>query len=166
MPINLVIGITEPRGFQPLYFEESPVSYGNVAVAAAIMCKNDNLNPCEAWVLAAQDAFPTSPSSQKKGCPRGAFLGLCSKGMVRDVSKGNYSRSVLNSGYAVKAVQILQALDGQVLDRNRLWDAVMAETEKQIRHNCQMDVVLALWAEGLIEPSSPALCSTHKPDRA
>ena len=85
---------------------------------------------------------------------------------MRGVSKGSYSRSVLNSGYAVKAVQILQALDGQVLDRNGLWDAVMAETGKQIQHNYQMDVVLALWAEGLIEPSSPALCSTYRPDCA
>ena len=45
------------------------MSYGNVAVAAAIMCKNDKLNPCEAWFLAAQDGFPTSPSSQKKAAP-------------------------------------------------------------------------------------------------
>lgn len=127
------------------------MSYGNVAVAAAIMCKNDKLNPCEAWFLAAQDGFPTSPSSQKKGCPRGAFLGLCSEGLVRGVSKGSYSRSVLNSGYAVTAVEILQTPDGQRLDRNGLWEAVMAKTGKQIQHNYQMDVVLALWDKQLID---------------
>jgi hypothetical protein len=151
MPIKLVIGITELRGFQPLYFGEYPVSYGNVAVAAAIMCENDKLAPCEAWVLAAQDGFPTSPSSQKKGCPKSAFLGLCGKGLVRGVSKGKYSRSVLNSCYAVTAVEILQTLDGQRLDRNELWDAVMAKTGKQIQHNYQMDVVLALWDKQLID---------------
>ena len=127
------------------------MSYGDVAIAAAIMCENDKMDPCVAWVLAAQDGFPTSPSSQKKGCPKSAFLGLCGKGLVRGVSKGNYSLSVLNSGYAVTAVEILQTLDGQKLDRNGLWDAVMAKTEKQIRHNYQMDVVLALWDKQLID---------------
>lgn len=125
--------------------------YGDVAVAAAKMCNSNKLDPCEAWVLAAQNGFPTSPSSQKKGCPRGAFLGLCNEGLVRGVSKGKYSRSVLNSCYAVTAVEILQTLDGQRLDRNELWDAVMAKTGKQIQHNYQMDVVLALWDKQLID---------------
>ncbi|MGY3923920.1 hypothetical protein LA366_06420 [Aeromonas jandaei] len=124
------------------------MDYGKVAVAAARMCENDTLNPCDAWFLAVQGA---SLSSQKKSCPRGAFLGLCSEGLVRGVSKGSYSRSVLNRGYAVTAVEILQTLDGQRLDRNGLWDAVMAKTEKQIRHNNQMDVVLALWDKQLID---------------
>ncbi|PKQ71402.1 DUF6979 family protein [Aeromonas sobria] len=141
------------------------MDYGNAAVTAAKMCENGKLAPRDAWVLAVKDEGGSS-SSQEKSCPKSAFLGLCGKGLVRGVSKGNYSRSVLNSCYAVTAVQILQSLDGQRLDRSGLWDAVMARTGKQIRHNCQMDVVLALWAEGIIEPSSPALCATYKHDCA
>lgn len=126
------------------------MDYGKAAVTAAKMCENDNLTPRDAWILAVKDEGG-STSSQEKSCPESAFLGLCGKGLVRGVSKGNYSRSVLNSGYAVTAVEILQTLDGQRLDRNGLWDAVMAKTEKQIRHNNQMDVVLALWDKQLID---------------
>ncbi|WP_110302993.1 DUF6979 family protein [Aeromonas veronii] len=126
------------------------MNYGNAAVTAAKMCENGKLAPRDAWALAVKDAGGSS-SSQEKSCPKSAFLGLCSKGLVRGVSEGNYSRSVLNSCYAVTAVQILQSLDGQRPDRNGLWDAVMAKTGKQIQHNYQMDVVLALWDKQLID---------------
>lgn len=126
------------------------MDYGNAAVTAAKMCESGKLAPRDAWVLAVKDAGGSS-SSQEKSCPKSAFLGLCGRGLVRGVIKGNYSRSVLNSCYAVTAVQILRKLDGQRLDRNVLWDAVMAKTGKQIQHNYQMDVVLALWDKQLID---------------
>ncbi|MBW3761389.1 hypothetical protein GL264_11325 [Aeromonas jandaei] len=126
------------------------MDYGKAAVTAAKMCENGNLAPRDAWGLAVKDEGG-STSSQEKSCPKSAFLGLCSEGLVRGVSKGKYSRSVLNSCYAVTAVEILQTPDGQRLDRNGLWEAVMAKTGKQIQHNYQMDVVLALWDKQLID---------------
>lgn len=62
------------------------MGYGDVAIKAVLMCKSDDqYNPCDAWVLAVQEHYPSSQSAQLKGCPKGAFLGLCSEGLVHHV---------------------------------------------------------------------------------
>lgn len=129
------------------------MGYGDVAVTAVMMCKEKKLNPCDAWVLAAREHFPASLSAQKKGCPKGAFLGLCSEGWIPHVPKKCYSRAVQNWGYAVKAVRILQVHPhAELPNPTQLWSAVMAKVGKEIVPNGQMDVVLGLWAAGLIVP--------------
>jgi hypothetical protein len=46
-------------------------------------------------------------SAQKKGCPRGAFLGLCEEGLVKGIPAGNYTTSKDNKAYAVRAAELL-----------------------------------------------------------
>jgi hypothetical protein len=91
--------------------------------------------------------YPTSPTSRKKGCPRGALLGPCEEGLVKGIRPGNYTASKDNKLYAVRAAALLN--EG---DRKRpvgeLWRAVSNDPEKA--HNQQMDVVLALWKNDLI----------------
>lgn len=71
------------------------MGYGDVAIKAVLMCKSDDqYNPCDAWALAAQEHYPSSQSAQLKGCPKGAFLGLCSEGLVRGISRRRYSRAI------------------------------------------------------------------------
>jgi hypothetical protein len=96
-----------------------------------------------------------SQSSQTTSCPKGAYLGLCSEGMVKGVRPGKYTHSIKNKKYAVDAVLALR-----LSQRNRgnpslagdprgLWNTIMGGVEKQ--ENGQMDVVIALWKDGLLE---------------
>jgi len=91
--------------------------------------------------------YPTSPTARKKGCPRGAYLGLCEEGMVKGIPPGHYTSPKDNKAYAVRAVALL-AEGRQSWSTSALWHAVTNDPEKL--HNSQMDVVMALWKNGLI----------------
>ena len=124
--------------------------YGEAAVCAAKLCQDNRHDPVEAWRLAVQEYIATQ-SGRAKGCPKGAFLGLCSRGKILGINPGNYSRSVDNRDYALTAVKILQEQSGVAeLSAPELWDKVMTRHNKSIVPNGQMEVVLALWHEGLI----------------
>jgi len=122
--------------------------YGAVAVAA-VKLAHGGLDPVGAWAKAALAIFPHSPSQQDKGCPKGAFLGLCQEGLVAGVQAGTYTRSADNKGYAIRAIELL-ASDPSLSESGpkALWDQVMQGVSKS--HNGQMDVVLALWRNGLL----------------
>lgn len=123
--------------------------YGQAAVLAATNCKNSfDKNPINAWKAAVNEIFPNSVSSKTKGCPKGAFLGLCEEGMVKGVPKGSFTRSVDNKRYAVDAVAELKRNPEFANDPRGLWEAVMMGVVK--KENSQMSVVIALWDEGLI----------------
>lgn len=72
---------------------------------------------------------------------------MCEEGLVKGVPSGNYTRGTLNKEYAVNAVRILK-VNNRKFSSEELWSAVMQENKKT--SNSQMDVVLALWGEGLI----------------
>jgi len=91
--------------------------------------------------------YPTSTSARKKGCPRGAFLGLCEDGLVKGIPAGQYTAAKDNKACAVRAAELLSE-GTQRLSISELWRAVTDDPEKA--HNSQMDVVLALWKNGLI----------------
>lgn len=61
----------------------------------------------EIWSKSAKEIFETK-SSQEKNCPKCAFLGLCENGFVKGIPKGNYTKSVKNKEYALKAIEILK----------------------------------------------------------
>jgi hypothetical protein len=71
---------------------------------------------------------------------------LCEAGLVQGIPTGIYiekSGSQKNKGYAVQAIEVLQGRPELSEDKLGLWRAVMCG--KEISHNSQMDVVLALW---------------------
>ena len=122
--------------------------YGDVAVGATELARG-GLQPSEAWEEATRTIFPHSQSLQDKGCPRGAFLGLCEDGRVAGVPAGTYTRSRDNKGYALRAVELLAAEPGLAdAGPKALWERVMDGQPKA--YNSQMDVVLALWQRGLL----------------
>ena len=93
--------------------------------------------------------FLTQKASREKGCPRIAYLGLCSEGMVKGVLRSNYVKpSSLNKAYAVKAVRLLRSDPLLAEDKRELWNRVQNGNKKA--ENNQMDVVLSLWKENLI----------------
>lgn len=124
--------------------------YGQSAIEAAKLCQqNGHLSPKTAWEQAVTNLFDTS-ASRKKGCPRNAFLGLCEEGLVRDIPAGNYTGSVKNKRYALRAVSFLRQDARLADDLEHLWKMVMAGEDEPKSHNQQMEVVAALWKQGLI----------------
>lgn len=124
--------------------------YGEAAVMAVQFLEQGvTSDPADAWEKAVCKLFPTSSALQNKGCPKGAFLGLCSDGLVAGIPEGEYSRSNKNKRYAVKAVEILRANKFIASQPELLWKKVAGST---IGHNHQMDVVVSLWGSNLVRP--------------
>lgn len=124
--------------------------YGDVALRAVEKIRGGTVSsPGAAWDEAAREIFPGRVFRQKKGCPRGAFLGLCDEGVVLGVPAGTYTRSIDNKAYALRAVELLRLVpELAVQGRRALWNRVEA---KAMSHNSQMDVVLALHQNGLLK---------------
>lgn len=127
------------------------MAYDKVALIATTKIAENNVEPEQAWLSAAQEVFKDKRASIEKGCPKGAFLGLCEEGHINGVPKGQYTKSKLNKQYAIKAVEILKSQSGK-LDAKVLWSEVLiglgADPNK--KHNGQMEVVLSLWDNNLI----------------
>jgi hypothetical protein len=123
--------------------------YGIAAVEAVrSIHRHEHKQPRLAWDAATARIFGAGNSSQRKGCPRDAFLSLCEVGLIAGVPPGSYTRSVKNKRYALDAISILNERPLLARDPERLWRSVMRGEEKV--HNSQMDVVIALWNNNFI----------------
>lgn len=122
--------------------------YGEAAIKSVnAMISNKGNNPADVWYFITSDIFGEGTASQKKGCPRNTFLALCEEGMIKGIPKGNYTRSMKNKEYAIKAINVLKKNPDLVNDSKTLWYEVVDELKS---HNGQMDVVIALWKNGYI----------------
>ena len=112
--------------------------YGQVALLATEYIQKGQ-SAEQAWENASCELLVKGSSSQIKGCPKGAFMGLFSK----DQSKRNGKNAV----YAQKALSILKNNPNHKYSKSELWSLVVNEP---IKHNAQMDVVMTLWDHNLI----------------
>lgn len=101
--------------------------YGQAALdAVALLTRGKALDPADAWSKATSIMFGKGASSQKKSCPRNAFLGLCDAGLVKGILPGNSTTSIDNSSYAVAGAHLLRANPGmRVVGANVLWNRIM-----------------------------------------
>jgi hypothetical protein len=127
-------------------------AYGSAAISAAHQVCRWSKDPQSAWFDAVTKQFPHSPAAQAKGCPRAAFLALCSDGVVAGIPPGWYTRSKLNRAYAVKAARLLQIDASLAGNRAKLWSECTAP--HIVQENSQLDVVLALWSARLLTPAN------------
>ena len=124
--------------------------FGKAAVrATALMVAGKCGAATEAWQVAVRSEFPGKTDAQRKSCPRPTYLGLCEEGLVVGVKAADCAAGAENKAYAIEAVRLLQG-EPALADAGQaaLWRRVMNGRSKE--HNHQMDVVLALWAEGLV----------------
>ena len=122
--------------------------YGRVAVEAArLLASGSASRPADAWDVAAS-RITTSQASRDKGCPRGAFLGLCEAGLLKGVGPSGGDGGGVNSKYAVQAAKALRANPNLQFDRVELWRQSCLDRRKA--HNGQMDVVVGLSEAGLL----------------
>jgi len=121
--------------------------YGQAAIEAVkLLEKGFCHNPKDAWGH-LQKRFLEKVQQAKKGCPKGAFLGLCEEGLIKGVKEGHYCDSIKNKEYAVKAVEAIKHNPELTNNKSKLWDYVVGSNKAQ---NNQMDVVIALWERGYI----------------
>ena len=119
--------------------------YGDVAARAVeLIGQGKCSSPVSAWKAAAAKVLST-PSMQKKVCPKNTFLGLCEAGLVIGIPSGEYGNPLQNKEYALKAIKILTHTPEMKEDKARLWKAVTGGGKT---HNSQMDVVVRLWNDG------------------
>lgn len=120
--------------------------YSNIAIKSVDDLKKDqSLTPMQAWANNAKYYYPEKISSQKKGCPKSTFLGLCEAGEIIGVRGGSYTRSKLNKQSGLKALALLRSQPK--LSESELWSLISNKT-----HNQQMKVVKALFDHGYIQP--------------
>lgn len=82
--------------------------YGDAAIKATkLYCDRSVPSPNSAWEKAVREVFE-STSSQQKGCPRCAYLGLCEEGEVFGCSKAR-SKAAKKRGLPEKLAQYLEA---------------------------------------------------------
>ena len=123
--------------------------FGRTAIRAReLFVSRKVYDPKEAWNVASQKIL-TSLSTQKKVCPRCAFLGLCEEGMVKGIPEGSYTDSVEDKKYALQGVKALKKDPTLAFNKSALWR--VATEGKDIAHNQQMDVVVELWKKELLD---------------
>jgi hypothetical protein len=120
--------------------------FGQVAVEATKYAIEKDISPVDAWreVIETKNV---SESTKIKGCPRSAYLGLCQEGYVKDINCGDFTKSIKNKIYAINAVKNIPPSE-PIPAKSELWK--IATNGELVAHNGQMNVVIALWKNGLI----------------
>ncbi|MCO7262021.1 DUF6979 family protein [Dickeya zeae] len=127
--------------------------YGETAVAVASAYDSSNKpDPKECWEYSIIQ-ITSSRESQKKGCPKSAFLGLCQDGYVKGIPKGDYlSPDSPNKKYAVAAAYLVLKEPDRKYSKAELWRNATKDCPGAAENqNGQMDVVLALKEDGLLQ---------------
>ncbi|UJR61902.1 DUF6979 family protein [Dickeya zeae] len=127
--------------------------YGETAVAVASAYDSSNKpDPRECWEYSIT-LFTDSRDSQKKPCPKSAFLGLCQDGYVKGIPKGDYlPPDSPNKRYAVVAAQWVLKDPGRKYSKAELWRIATKDCPDAAENeNRQIDVVLALKEAGLLQ---------------
>jgi hypothetical protein len=119
-------------------------TFGKAAVRAKQLILKSAQSPEKAWESAIAE-FTKSALMQTKGCPKGAFLGLCEAGVIAGIPAGRYGAPVPNPNgqYALEAWQKLQREPKLSENKKKLWDTLKAPKNE----NGQMDVVVWLWRD-------------------
>ncbi len=120
--------------------------YGEAAILTARAEAEYRSHPGDRWSEVVAKLYPTSPTAQRKGGPRQAFLSLCEAGLIKGIPAGQYAAPHRGKTYATRAVSLLEA--GTHTSINSLWAEVT--DGEDVPHASQMDVVMALWKNNLI----------------
>lgn len=121
--------------------------YAQVAVNTVEAFKiNPNIAVIETWDQQAAIIFGEEISLNRQGCAKSAFLGLCEEGAIVGIPKGNYTKSILNKEYALKAVEYLRK-NNKKISAIGLWRAIGLGGKT---HNQQIDVINELFRREML----------------
>lgn len=125
--------------------------YGKVAVEVVRNYRAD-LALSEQW-----DTQLKKLSVPEKGCPKNAFLGLCSEGMVKGISKHDYvKKNNKNKKHAIGLYEIYK--NNRSLPQKIIYEIYSKQSayknrkgiEAVLSNNNQFDVVICLLEAGLL----------------
>ena len=124
--------------------------YGKTAVKAVeLFAYTHDIK--KAWTGAVQE-FTNSYSARVKGCPKNAFFGLCYAGKIKGISiQTPQEKESKNAEYAILAIHLLKKDMSWANKKAELWTEIQKIIGEEKKHNSQLDVVIALWNEGLIQ---------------
>ena len=122
--------------------------YGECAIQVARAEAAYRSHPAERWAEVIGRLYPTSEAARRKSAPRMAFLSLCEAGLVKRIPAGSYGASGKEKDKTLRAISLLR--EGTQKTVSGLWAVVSDEDDRVAEHASQMDVVLALWKNGLI----------------
>jgi hypothetical protein len=128
--------------------------YAKAALNAVKRIEN-GARPQLAWENATIELFGKGSSFQRRGCQKGAFLGLCEEGLVKGVPKGSYlanSAANKNKRYTLAALELLKQEQAIPKDRRIFWQRVPGTPDAM---NGQLDVLFTLAEAGYIDWRSP-----------
>lgn len=109
--------------------------YAQTAILAAQYVQTGD-SPVQAWEKASCEIFALGSASQKKECPKNAFIGL-------------YTDSdTLNAHYAQEGLTYLRRHSPEDISPRKLWEIITERSGKS--YNSQMDVVIALYKKHLV----------------
>ena len=121
--------------------------YGRAAISAARMLgEGTTTDPARAWDRAISRETDSS-ESRRKSCPRGAFLELCTAGVVKGCEGKPSLLRGSNGEYAIEILNVIRTDEDLISDRQGLWRVAAGKGKKE---NGQVDVVVSLWKEGLV----------------
>ncbi len=112
-------------------------------------------NVKDVWINTAVK-LGKSDSITKKGCPKGAFLGILLSGKVKNINVDKYSlntRDIKNKNavYGKEIIKLLQNKTFTVNDKSKIWNYICENIiGKSIKHNGQVDVAFAFYENGYI----------------
>ncbi|OFT01879.1 hypothetical protein HMPREF3107_05255 [Neisseria sp. HMSC31F04] len=124
--------------------------YGKTAVKAVeLFAYTHDIK--KAWTEGVQE-FTNSHSARVKGCPKNTFFGLCYAGQIKGISiQPPQGRKSKNAEYAILAIHLLKKDMSWANKKAELWAEIQKIIGEEKKHNSQLDVVIALWNEGLIQ---------------
>jgi len=125
--------------------------YGEIALKAMCIIRNDKKSPQDAWEDASNEIFEAGSSSQRKSCPKNSFLGLCEEGEIKGVKKGCYCKNInnINKKYVIDALNLIRRDESLMNNKTNLWRKIT-----DVSHNQQLDVLFALIEEKYISLNS------------
>ncbi len=124
--------------------------YGKAALEAVRLYVDTEIDsPAAAWHQAATKLLGEGMPFWDNDYARDAFLGLCEEGLVKGIPPGEYCHSIWPKTHALSALRYIYVRPELSKRPSELWLLV---SEDHQADNGQMDVVLALWNFGLIEP--------------
>lgn len=112
-------------------------------------------NVKDVWINTAVK-LGKSDSITKKGCPKGAFLGILLSGKVKNINVDKYSLNARdinnkNAVYGKEIIKLLQNKTFTVNDKSKIWNYICENIiGKSIKHNGHVDVACAFYENGYI----------------
>lgn len=120
----------------------------NKYAKAALMVVTDCSGKSSPNIRAAWSTAISVLDAYDEQCPKIAFIGLCSEGMIKGIPANSYGlkRETKNKRYAVDAAKLLLA--GHDMDIPSIWERV---TDKKIVHHGQISIVISLYQAELLQ---------------